>query len=145
MKRTPLAVLSIACIATFGGIAAGCGGGDDTTGATDNPPPTSTTPVETTTSPATGSSTVEISADPQKLAFSLTTATASAGTVTLKMPNPSSTPHNIALQEPDTKGEVVGQGGVSEISVDLAAGTYTYYCSVPGHLEAGMKGTLTVQ
>lgn len=143
MRRTPLAVLSIACIATFGGIATGCGG-DDTTGAADNPPATTTTSAETTTSPTTAGGTVEIAADPQKLAFSVATATASAGTVTLRMTNPSSTPHNIALQTPDAKGEVVEQGGVSEVSAELAAGTYTYYCSVPGHLEAGMKGTLTV-
>jgi uncharacterized cupredoxin-like copper-binding protein len=28
---------------------------------------------------------------------------------------------------------------------DVKAGTYTFFCSVPGHEQAGMKGTLTVK
>ena len=36
-------------------------------------------------------------------------------------------------------------GGTSTIDIaNLKAGTYTFYCSVPGHEAAGMKGTLTV-
>ena len=36
-------------------------------------------------------------------------------------------------------------GGTKVLSVKLAAGTYTFYCSVPGHRMAGMVGTLTVK
>ena len=39
----------------------------------------------------------------------------------------------------------MGKGGTSKVSVNLKPGTYTFYCSVPGHEAGGMKGTLTVK
>ena len=36
-------------------------------------------------------------------------------------------------------------GGAKTLKLTLKAGTYTFYCSVPGHRAAGMHGTLTVQ
>lgn len=37
-------------------------------------------------------------------------------------------------------------GGESEtVTINAAAGEYQYYCSVPGHKEAGMVGKLTVK
>ena len=36
------------------------------------------------------------------------------------------------------------QGGTRTLTLTLPPGTYTFYCSVPGHEAAGMKGTLTV-
>ena len=65
----------------------------------------------------------------------------------IKSKNDSSTPHNIALEGNglDEKGEVVDSGGVSEVSVTLKVGTYTFYCSVQGHREAGMLGKLVVK
>ena len=35
-------------------------------------------------------------------------------------------------------------GGSKPLSLILKAGTYTFYCSVPGHRQGGMEGTLTV-
>ena len=41
--------------------------------------------------------------------------------------------------------EVSGKGAEDSEKVELKAGTYTYYCSLPGHRAAGMEGTLTVR
>lgn len=87
---------------------------------------------------------LSIPADPTgQLAFVFTKAEAPAGPLTIEMPNESGVPHNIAIDGAGT-GEIV-QKGVSRFDATLEAGTYTYICEVPGHLAAGMKGTLTVK
>jgi plastocyanin/mono/diheme cytochrome c family protein len=79
-------------------------------------------------------------------AFSATAATADAGPLEVDMPNKSSIPHNIELKDvPNAAGKVIGQGQTSSFKVDLKPGKYTYFCAVPGHEAAGMKGTLTVK
>lgn len=94
---------------------------------------------------------LEIPADPNgQLAYLVGEATAPPGPLEIRSPNDASIPHDIALQEgedgPDlAKGETVADGGVSTVSVDLTPGTYTYYCTLPGHREGGMRGTLTVR
>ena len=88
---------------------------------------------------------VSIPADPNgQLAYEVKTAEAKAGKVTVQSKNDSSVPHDIAIEGGPT-GPVVQGGKVSEISANLKAGKYTFYCSVPGHEQAGMKGTLTVK
>ena len=129
------------------GAAAGCGGDDD--GVADAPAATAATAIETppATSEQSEATILEIpAAADNSLAYQVTEVTAPAGVITLRMPNPSSLPHNIAVEEPESAtGEVATQGGVSEITVDVPPGTYEYFCSVPGHREAGMAGTLTVE
>jgi plastocyanin len=36
-------------------------------------------------------------------------------------------------------------GKSDELKVDLKPGKYTFFCDIPGHREAGMEGTITVQ
>jgi mono/diheme cytochrome c family protein len=89
---------------------------------------------------------LEIPADPSgALAFEFGKAEAPAGEITFSMPNPAPIPHNIALEEPPTEGDVVNKGGTSTFSASLKKGEYTYLCTVPGHAEGGMVGTLTVK
>ncbi|MFL5821467.1 MAG: plastocyanin/azurin family copper-binding protein [Solirubrobacteraceae bacterium] len=91
--------------------------------------------------------TLHLAAVPRKLAYDKSSLTAKPGKVTIVMTNPSSLPHDVAIEDGDVdaKGKVVGTGGTSTVTADLKAGTYTFYCSVPGHKQAGMKGKLTVE
>jgi plastocyanin len=79
-------------------------------------------------------------------AFASTQATAPAGQVKVEMPNKSPLQHDIGLHNvSNAQGKIVPQGGVSTFTVNLKPGKYAYFCSVPGHEAAGMKGTLTVK
>jgi plastocyanin len=54
--------------------------------------------------------------------------------------------HDFIIEDTDFATELLqGNGATETITVNLPAGEYTYYCSVPGHREAGMEGTLTVE
>ncbi len=88
--------------------------------------------------------TLTIPADPTgQLAYTSTRAEAPAGPLTVAMPNESGVPHNIVI---DGKGESdVIEEGETEFEAEFEAGTFAFYCSVPGHRAAGMEGELTVK
>lgn len=53
--------------------------------------------------------------------------------------------HNEQSKAPDLHVAAdAGKTGTVEFTL-TAPGTYTYYCTVPGHKDAGMSGTLTVR
>jgi mono/diheme cytochrome c family protein len=92
---------------------------------------------------------LQIPADPNgQLAYVTNKASATAGSVTVEMPNASGVSHNIAIQ--GASGPVLGASsfvakGVGVVKVTLKPGSYTFFCQVPGHRQAGMLGTLTVK
>lgn len=95
-----------------------------------------------------GGGTLAIEAASSGLAYTSKTATAKAGSVTVDFTNPQSVGHDVAIE--NSKGEVVGETeitteGESSTTVELEPGTYKFFCTVPGHREAGMEGTLTVK
>lgn len=67
------------------------------------------------------------------------------GDVDVRLENEGVIEHNVVIEELDDELilEAPG-GGTDEATVSFEAGDYTYYCSIPGHREAGMEGTLTV-
>jgi plastocyanin len=91
---------------------------------------------------------LELSADPGgALRFDRRSLEARAGEIRIVMDNPSSLAHNVSVEGHgvDEEGETVGEGGRSTVRARLRPGEYDFYCSVPGHRQGGMEGTLTVR
>jgi plastocyanin len=61
--------------------------------------------------------------------------------VTLLLENAGSAPHNFSIDELGISVDLA-PGSRQEIVINIPAGDYEFYCNVPGHLEAGMVGTL---
>jgi plastocyanin len=74
-------------------------------------------------------------------------AVSSPGQVSIESKNDQPIGHDIAIEGNgvNAKGQVVSNGGTSKVSVNLKPGTYTFFCSVPGHRQGGMVGKLTVK
>ncbi len=157
MSRTLRITLAIAALTL--GVSACGGSSKSSSSSTSSAAATGTSSASATTSTSAASSggaaagastTLADSADPSgALKFTKSTLTAKAGTVTIDFTNASPLAHNFTVQQ-GTSGPVVGatptfMGGTKTLTLKLKAGTYTFYCSVPGHRAAGMQGTLTVQ
>jgi len=92
-------------------------------------------------------STLKLAANPGgQLSYNTKQLSAKAGKVTIEMTNMSPIEHNVTIAKGTT---VLGAtptfvGSTKTVTVSLKPGTYTFFCSVPGHRQAGMEGTLTV-
>ncbi len=64
--------------------------------------------------------------------------------VTVSLPNEGVTLHDFSIDELGISVSI-DPGATEEVVINAPAGTYEYYCNVPGHKAAGMVGTLTVK
>jgi plastocyanin len=88
-----------------------------------------------------------LAANPEgQLSYNTKQLSAHAGPVAITMTNMSPVEHNVTVAQGST---VLGatptfKGGAKTLTLNLKPGTYTFYCSVPGHRQAGMEGTVSV-
>ena len=95
-----------------------------------------------------GGATLEVSADPGgQLAYEQKSLTANAGRIEIDFVNRAAVMHDVRIEGPGGRQ----LGGTRQITnsqttagITLQPGRYTFYCSVPGHRQAGMQGPLTV-
>jgi plastocyanin len=106
------------------------------------PPPPGNPSIASVSSPADGSLVFEPS--------ELTAAGApdgGAARVTIEYDNPSPVDHSVAIEEGSktlAESEIVTEA-TTRATAELKPGEFVFYCTVPGHREAGMEGTLTVE
>lgn len=91
--------------------------------------------------------TLQLKASPTEIAYDTAQLTSKPGKVTIDFENPAAIEHDVAIEQNGkeiAKSALITEGKTS-VSADLAPGTYTFLCTVPGHAEAGMEGTLIVK
>jgi len=84
-----------------------------------------------------------LAVEAKDIAFEPSELDAEAGDVKVQVANTGVLPHDFTIDGYDKV--VVAKGETKTGTFSLDAGTYTFYCSVPGHRDAGMEGTLLVQ
>jgi plastocyanin len=91
--------------------------------------------------------TLKLSADPGgALEFDKTSLEAKPGKVTIAFDNPAQVPHAVEVEGNGVEEETETiTDSSAELTVDLEAGEYKFYCPVGNHEQAGMVGTLTVR
>jgi plastocyanin len=91
--------------------------------------------------------TLQLAASPTEIAFDKKALHSRPGKVTIDFTNPSALEHDVAIEQDGKQIAVSARitEGKTSVSADLTPGKYTFLCTVPGHAEAGMEGTLTVE
>lgn len=131
--RRPIVFLSAVVL---GALAIGACGDDD------EPSAAGGGPSETSGGAGDGSSLEVVAHD---IRFDAERYEVAAGPVEVRYRNEGSINHTLVIEGVDGfELEVTSNGDVDEGTVELEADTYTIYCSVPGHREAGMEATLVV-
>ena len=105
-------------------------------------------PEEHAAAPPPTGRTLALAADPGgALRFDRTRAAVLAGRITVRLTNDSAVAHNATIaQGSKTLGATKTiTGSTDTATLKLDPGEYVFFCSVPGHRQSGMQGTLTVE
>lgn len=136
---------------------AGCGSSSSTKSSSSSSTPAATpttssaakTPASTPAPSSGGAQTVDLAANPEgQLAYDKSSITVKPGKVDIVFTNMAPLEHDVTVESSSHAVEGATpkfKGGSKTLSLTLKAGTYKFFCTVPGHRAAGMEGTLTVQ
>ncbi|HEY7032814.1 MAG TPA: cupredoxin domain-containing protein [Thermomicrobiales bacterium] len=97
-------------------------------------------------SPAAGGVTAAQTIDLVDIKFQPNALTIPANTeVTINLVNKGVTAHTFDIDALNIHTGDIAPGSSTSVTINAPAGNYEYYCAIPGHKQAGMTGTLTVQ
>ena len=138
--RKLAALLAVCAIAPFA--LAACGGGDEESSDTGG--------TETAADPNPSTDTLDVAAVPDgSFEFEQDSLDADAGTLTVSFDNPAPIAHDFCVEDEGGEElgctELIADGDTDVAEFEVEAGEYTYFCSVAGHREGGMEGTLSVK
>ncbi|HEU5430135.1 MAG TPA: PQQ-binding-like beta-propeller repeat protein, partial [Thermomicrobiales bacterium] len=104
-------------------------------------PAATSAPAASPASPAAAGPTIQL----VDIAFNPNTFTLPANTpTTVTLINHGAAIHNFNIDRLNIHSGDLTPGQSKQVTIDAPAGTYQYYCNIPGHKEAGMKGTVNV-
>ena len=107
--------------------------------AAENEPTASSGSTSPTSSGGGGGQTVQVSEKEFKI--TLPSTSLKPGSYTFDLTNDGHIPHDLTIEGPGVSKAhtpVINAGRHATLEVKLAAGNYDFYCSVPGHKQAGM-------
>jgi len=122
-----------------------CGGGSSGSASST----TSAASSSSSSAASSGSSTEAqaITATEKDFSISLDKDALTAGSYAIKVVNNGNSTHDLAVEK-DGKtmatSDKIGPGESTTLNVDLAAGDYTFYCSIDGHRAMGMEISVKV-
>jgi len=91
-------------------------------------------------------SATEVTVHTVDLAFEPRDLTIPANTdVTVRVENLGVILHDLTIDQLGVTSGTLSRGQATAVTINAAPGTYQFYCSIPGHRQAGMRGTLTVE
>ena len=143
MGKRLVAILAVLLFVGAIGFVAGCGDDDDDEGG-DTAAATTETSADTGGGGATSVAMSEYQFDPSD-------ETVASGD-TIELSNDGQIPHNYTIVEGDPEGggaevaasDDIEPGGTGSLAVDAEPGEYGVLCTIPGHAEQGMTGSITV-